>query len=91
MRSRPTRRQFAASAELGERRRVFAGNLTKHDCSFADLSLTGSLTRTEIASFLRWARVSFDLSILGEYLAATPTAEPGAVTTWPLRRKKTWA
>jgi NAD+ synthase (glutamine-hydrolysing) len=51
------------------------GSLTKHDCSSADLSPIGSFSKLEIRSFIRWARSSFDLPILDEFLNATPSAE----------------
>jgi NAD+ synthase (glutamine-hydrolysing) len=51
------------------------GSLTKHDCSSADLSPIGSFSKLEIRSFIRWARTSFALPILDEFLNATPSAE----------------
>jgi NAD+ synthase (glutamine-hydrolysing) len=51
------------------------GNLTKHDCSSADLSPMGSFSKMEIRTFLHWAQSAFALPILEEFLNATPTAE----------------
>ncbi|KAF2022838.1 putative glutamine dependent NAD+ synthetase [Setomelanomma holmii] len=51
------------------------GNLTKHDCSSADLSPIGSFLKTEIRHFIRWAQTAFELPVLIEFLDATPTAE----------------
>jgi NAD+ synthase (glutamine-hydrolysing) len=51
------------------------GNLTKHDCSSADLSPIGSFSKMEIRQFMQWARTEFTLPILEEFLSATPTAE----------------
>ena len=65
------------------------GDLTKHDCSSADLSLIGSFTKQELAGFLCWARVSFDLPILDNFLAATPTAELEPLSSGWCGRKET--
>ncbi|KAI4952030.1 hypothetical protein J4E91_003492 [Alternaria rosae] len=51
------------------------GNLTKHDCSSADLSPIGSISKTQLRSFIRWARTAFTLPILDEFLDAIPRAE----------------
>jgi NAD+ synthase (glutamine-hydrolysing) len=51
------------------------GSLTKHDCSSADLSPIGSFSKLQIRDFIRWARTSFGLPILDEFLNATPSAE----------------
>jgi NAD+ synthase (glutamine-hydrolysing) len=51
------------------------GNLTKHDCRSADLSPIGSISKTHLRSFIRWARTAFTLPILNEFLDAIPRAE----------------
>ncbi|RAR01056.1 glutamine-dependent nad(+) synthetase [Stemphylium lycopersici] len=51
------------------------GNLTKHDCSSADLSPIGSISKIQLQSFIRWARIAFNLPILSEFLEAIPRAE----------------
>jgi NAD+ synthase (glutamine-hydrolysing) len=51
------------------------GSLMKHDCSSVDLSLIRSFSKLQIRDFMSWARTSFDLPILQEFLDATPTAE----------------
>ncbi|KAJ4359219.1 hypothetical protein N0V95_002385 [Ascochyta clinopodiicola] len=51
------------------------GNVTKHDCSSADLSATGGMSKLDIRRFIRWAQTSFSLPILGEFLDAPPTGE----------------
>jgi NAD+ synthase (glutamine-hydrolysing) len=50
-------------------------SLTKHDCSSADLSLIGSFSKMQIRDFIRWAKTSFELPILEEFLNATACAE----------------
>ncbi|KAF1924532.1 glutamine-dependent NAD(+) synthetase with GAT domain-containing protein [Didymella exigua CBS 183.55] len=51
------------------------GNVTKHDCSSADLSVTGGTLKLDIRSFIRWAQTAFSLAILGDFLDALPTGE----------------
>lgn len=51
------------------------GNVTKHDCSSADLSATGGTSKLDIRRFIRWAQTAFSLPILGEFLDAPPTGE----------------
>ena len=51
------------------------GNVTKHDCSSADLSVTGGMSKLDIRRFTRWAQSAFSLPILGEFLDAPPTGE----------------
>lgn len=51
------------------------GNVTKHDCSSADLSVTGGTSKLDIRRFIRWAQNAFSLPILGEFLDAPPTGE----------------
>ncbi|KZM23607.1 NAD(+) synthase (glutamine-hydrolyzing) [Ascochyta rabiei] len=51
------------------------GNVTKHDCSSADLSATGGMSKLDIRRLIRWAQTSFSLPVLGEFLDAPPTGE----------------
>ncbi|KAF3038414.1 glutamine-dependent NAD(+) synthetase [Didymella keratinophila] len=51
------------------------GNVTKHDCSSADLSVTGGMSKLDIRRFIGWAQTAFSLPILGEFLDAPPTGE----------------
>lgn len=51
------------------------GNVTKHDCSSADLSVTGGMSKLDIRRLIRWAQTSFPLPVLGEFLDAPPTGE----------------
>jgi NAD+ synthase (glutamine-hydrolysing) len=66
------------------------GSLTKHNCSSAELSLIGSFSKMQIRDFVRWAKTSFELPILEEFLNATPAL------SWSLQAStnttsKTWA
>ncbi|KAL1653971.1 hypothetical protein SLS61_003373 [Didymella pomorum] len=51
------------------------GNVTKHDCSSADLSVTGGTSKLDIRRLIGWAQTAFSLPILGEFLDAPPTGE----------------
>lgn len=51
------------------------GYLTKYDCSSADINPIGSISKTDLRGFLRWAAVHLGYSSLGEVEAAPPTAE----------------
>lgn len=51
------------------------GYLTKYDCSSADINPIGSISKTDLRAFLRWAAVHLGYSSLGEVEAAPPTAE----------------
>jgi NAD+ synthase (glutamine-hydrolysing) len=56
------------------------GYLTKYDCSSADINPIGSISKTDLKRFVRWAAKSFDLPILDEFVDATPTAELEPIT-----------
>jgi NH3-dependent NAD+ synthetase len=45
------------------------------DCSSADVNPIGSIDKSDLISFLRWATTNFDLPVLADFIAATPTAE----------------
>ncbi|XP_021864620.2 glutamine-dependent NAD(+) synthetase [Spinacia oleracea] len=51
------------------------GYLTKYDCSSADINPIGSISKTDLRTFLRWAAVHLGYSSLAEVEAAPPTAE----------------
>ncbi|KAL2940147.1 Glutamine-dependent NAD(+) synthetase [Bienertia sinuspersici] len=51
------------------------GNLTKYDCSSGDLNPIGSINKTDLRAFLRWAAVHLGYSSLAAVEAAPPTGE----------------
>lgn len=51
------------------------GYLTKYDCSSADINPIGSVSKTDLRAFLKWAAVHLGYSSLAEIEAAPPTAE----------------
>ncbi|KAK0515479.1 hypothetical protein JMJ35_001513 [Cladonia borealis] len=51
------------------------GYYTRYDCSSADLNPIGGISKTDLKKFIAWACTNFDLPILKDFLAATPTAE----------------
>ncbi|KAL9263926.1 Glutamine-dependent NAD(+) synthetase-like protein [Drosera capensis] len=51
------------------------GYLTKYDCSSADINPIGSISKTDLRSFLRWAADHLGYPSLAEIEAAPPTAE----------------
>lgn len=51
------------------------GYLTKYDCSSADINPIGSISKTDLRTFLRWAATHLGYSSLAEIEAAPPTAE----------------
>ncbi|KAF2628166.1 glutamine-dependent NAD(+) synthetase [Macroventuria anomochaeta] len=51
------------------------GNVTKHDCSSADLNVTGGTSNLDIRRFSRWAQTAFSLPIFDEFPDAPPTSE----------------
>lgn len=65
------------SANVDEQLR---GYLTKYDCSSADINPIGGISKTDLKSFIDYARTAFDLPILKEFLDATPTAELEPIT-----------
>lgn len=56
------------------------GYLTKYDCSSADINPIGSISKTDLKAFIKWAATSFDLPILDSFIEATPTAELEPIT-----------
>ncbi|EMR10229.1 NAD+ synthetase [Pneumocystis murina B123] len=51
------------------------GYFTKYDCSSADISLIGTLSKTDIRRFIRYVCDNFKLILLEDFLTAKPTAE----------------
>ncbi|KAF3623511.1 Glutamine-dependent NAD(+) synthetase [Capsicum annuum] len=51
------------------------GYLTKYDCSSADINPIGSISKTDLRRFLKWAAVHLGYLSLAEIEAAPPTAE----------------
>ncbi|GIL46495.1 hypothetical protein Vafri_3475, partial [Volvox africanus] len=51
------------------------GYLTKYDCSSADINPIGSISKTDLRSFLQWAATNLGYSVLAQVEAAPPTAE----------------
>ena len=56
------------------------GYLTKYDCSSADINPIGSISKTDLRSFLRWAQDNLGYPSLGDILEAPPTAELEPIT-----------
>ncbi|KAI9750035.1 MAG: glutamine-dependent NAD(+) synthetase [Chaenotheca gracillima] len=56
------------------------GYLTKYDCSSADINPIGSISKTDLKSFIKWAVTNFDLPILSDFINAVPTAELEPIT-----------
>lgn len=51
------------------------GYLTKYDCSSADINPIGSISKTDLRTFLKWAAIHLGYPSLAEVEAAPPTAE----------------
>jgi NAD+ synthase (glutamine-hydrolysing) len=56
-------------------------DLTKYDCSSADLNPIGSISKVDLKRFIAWASEEFDLPILEDFIHATPTAELEPITS----------
>lgn len=56
------------------------GYLTKYDCSSADINPIGGISKTDLKSFIAYARDAFELPILHDFLTAVPTAELEPIT-----------
>ena len=52
----------------------------QYDCSSADINPIGSISKTDLKRFIKWAGEEFHLPILEEFLNATPTAELEPIT-----------
>ena len=71
-RDRPGGLLVLGSANVDE---ALRGYMTKYDCSSADINPIGGISKTDLRSFLRYARQRFELSALDDILNAAPTAE----------------
>src|SRR6266536_4290057 len=49
--------------------------MNRYDCSSADINPIGSISKTDLKRFIKYAVKAFDLDILQKFLSATPTAE----------------
>lgn len=49
--------------------------MLQYDCSSADINPIGSISKTDLRTFLRWAAIHLGYSSLAEIEAAPPTAE----------------
>ncbi len=56
------------------------GYLTKYDCSSADINPIGSISKTDLRSFLHWAKDHLGYPSLNGILEAPPTAELEPIT-----------
>jgi len=56
------------------------GYLTKYDCSSADINPIGSISKTDLRSFLHWAQENLNYPSLATILEAPPTAELEPIT-----------
>eukprot|EP00095_Tigriopus_kingsejongensis_P002439 snap_masked-scaffold380_size190731-processed-gene-0.11 protein:Tk02439 transcript:snap_masked-scaffold380_size190731-processed-gene-0.11-mRNA-1 annotation:"glutamine-dependent nad(+) synthetase" len=72
IRGRPGGLLVLGSANVDE---ALRGYMTKYDCSSADINPIGGISKTDLRSFLYYARKTFDLSALDSILTAPPTAE----------------
>lgn len=55
-------------------------DLTKYDCSSADINPIGSISKVDLKRFIGWAAKDFDMPILVDFLDAVPTAELEPIT-----------
>ena len=51
------------------------GYYTKYDNSSGDINPIGGISKTDLRSFIRFAKDEWDLPLLEEFITATPTAE----------------
>lgn len=56
------------------------GYLTKYDASSADINPIGGISKTDLKRFIAYARDSFEMPLLQDFLTATPTAELEPIT-----------
>lgn len=55
-------------------------DLTKYDCSSADINPIGSISKVDLKRFIAWASKDFEMPILLDFLDAIPTAELEPIT-----------
>jgi NAD+ synthase (glutamine-hydrolysing) len=61
-----------SSANVDEQLR---GYVTKYDCSSGDIAPLGSISKVDAIRFLTWAKTTWNLDVLENFLTAKPTAE----------------
>lgn len=49
--------------------------MTKYDCSSADINPIGGISKMDLRMFLNYAKDKFKIPVIGEIVAAPPTAE----------------
>lgn len=72
VRNRPGGLLVLGSANVDESLR---GYMTKYDCSSADINPIGGISKTDLKSFLNFARVKFEIPIIADIIDQPPTAE----------------
>ncbi|XP_060531013.1 glutamine-dependent NAD(+) synthetase isoform X2 [Cylas formicarius] len=71
-RGRPGGLLVLGSANVDE---ALRGYMTKYDCSSADINPIGGISKTDLRKFMTYAKEKFNIHIIGEIVAAPPTAE----------------
>lgn len=72
VRNRPGGLLVLGSANVDE---ALRGYMTKYDASSADVNPIGGISKTDLRRFLHYAMEKFNVPVLGEIIAAPPTAE----------------
>lgn len=72
VRDRPGGLLVLGSANVDESLR---GYMTKYDCSSADINPIGGISKTDLKSFLNFAKTKFNIPIIAEIIDQAPTAE----------------
>ena len=52
----------------------------RYDCSSADINPIGSIDKADLKRLIAWAKISFALPCLQEFIDAVPTAELEPIT-----------
>src|ERR1700734_100556 len=77
VRGRPGGLLVLGSSNVDE---ALRGYFTKYDCSSSDIAPIGGISKTDLRGFLQHARDKFQMTVLDEFLEATPTAELEPIT-----------
>ncbi|CAH0560685.1 unnamed protein product [Brassicogethes aeneus] len=72
VRGRPGGLLVLGSANVDE---ALRGYMTKYDCSSADINPIGGISKTDLRMFMNYAKIEFNIPIVGEIITAPPTAE----------------
>lgn len=72
IRGRPGGLLVLGSSNVDE---ALRGYMTKYDCSSADINPIGGISKTDLKSFLAFAKVRLSVPVLEDVLNASPTAE----------------